>query len=112
MVQLFFDYGEQGHISTPYQKPKKNAPATYTNDRVFTLSGPKDSKKDNLIQGTYFINNVELVAIINTGATHSFVSHEYANMLGLKLSDVSGSMVIDTPASGSVTTTYVCLKCL
>ena len=63
-----------------------------------------------MIQGTYFINNVELVAIIDTEATHSFISLECATKLELRFSDMKGSMVIDTPASGSVTTTCVCLK--
>ena len=52
-----------------------------------------------------------MVSIIDTGATHSFISRECANMLGLKLSDMNGSKIMNTPASGSVTTTYVCLRC-
>lgn len=65
-----FNYDEQGHISTQCREPKKDTTTTtYTNGRVFTLSGLEDSKKDNLIRGTYFIYNVELVAIIDTDAT-------------------------------------------
>ncbi|XP_058764171.1 uncharacterized protein LOC131637563 [Vicia villosa] len=76
-----------------------------------SLSGSEDSKKDNLIRGTCFNNKVELVAIIDIGATHSFITLECATMMGLKLSLMSGSMVINTPANGSVTTTLVCLSC-
>ena len=110
-VPTYFNCGEQGHISTQCQKPKKTATAAQTNGRVFALSGSEVPKKDNLIRGTCFINDVELVAIIDTGATHSFVSLECATRLGLNLSDMNGSMVIETPANGSVTTTRVCLKC-
>ena len=78
---------------------------------MFALSGSETPKKDNLIRGTCFSNDVELIAIIDTGATHSFVSLECATRLGLNLSDMNGSMVIETPANGSVTTTRVCLKC-
>ena len=74
------NYGEKGHISTQCQKPRKDATAQ-TNGRVFVLSGSEEPKKDNLIQGTCFINDIELVAIIDTGATHSFISHECANAL-------------------------------
>ncbi|XP_058761705.1 uncharacterized protein LOC131635110 [Vicia villosa] len=73
----------------------------------FALSGAEDSKKDNLIRGTCFINNIKLVAIIDIGATHSFISLDCATMLGLQLSSMDGSMVIDTLASCSVTITFV-----
>ncbi|XP_050876056.1 uncharacterized protein LOC127079724 [Lathyrus oleraceus] len=87
------------------QKPKKTAAtAAQINGRVFTLSGSEVPKTDNLIKGTCFINNIELIAIIDTGATHSFISLECATGLGLKLSLLVGSMVIDTPTNGSVTT--------
>ncbi|XP_050918611.1 uncharacterized protein LOC127136049 [Lathyrus oleraceus] len=52
-----------------------------------------------------------LIAIIDTGATHSFISLDFAKRLNLELSVMRGSMVIDTPAMGSVTTSSVCLKC-
>ncbi|XP_058741280.1 uncharacterized protein LOC131613648 [Vicia villosa] len=106
----YFHYGEQGHNNTQCQKPKKEVTAQ-TNSIKFALSGTEDSKKDNLIRGTCFINDVEIVAIIDTGSTHSFISLECDTKLELKLSDMNGSMIIDIPASGSVTTTYVCRKC-
>ena len=49
--------------------------------------------------------------LIDTSVTHSNISREYANMLGLKLSNMNGIIVIDTPASGSITTTFVCSRC-
>ena len=78
---------------------------------MFSLSGAEASKGDNLIRGTCFINDVELVAIIDTGATHSFISLECATRIGLIVSSLGGGMVIDTPANGSVTTSVVCRGC-
>jgi hypothetical protein len=52
-----------------------------------------------------------LIAIIDTGATHSFISMDCAKRLNLELFVMCGRMVIDTPAMGSVTTSSVCLKC-
>lgn len=77
---------------------------------MFSLSGSEVPKKDNLIRGTCFIHNVELITIINTGSTHSFIPLECATRLGLKLYFMNGSMIIDTSANGSVTTTLVCLS--
>lgn len=64
-----------------------------------------------LIRGTCFINNIPLIAIIDTCATHSFISLDCAKRLGFKLSSIVGNMVIDTPTNGSVTTSLVYLKC-
>ncbi|XP_050918750.1 uncharacterized protein LOC127136203 [Lathyrus oleraceus] len=43
-------------------------------------------------------------------ATYSFVSLDYAERLGLRLSFMAGSMIIDTQALGLVITSWVCLN--
>ncbi|XP_050916762.1 uncharacterized protein LOC127131922, partial [Lathyrus oleraceus] len=102
-----YNCGEKGHISTKCDKPKKEQ----AKGKVFALSGAEATTDDRLIQGTCFINGTPLTAIIDTGATHSFISLDCAKRLNLILSDMRRSMVIDTPAMGSVSTTYVCLNC-
>lgn len=58
-----------------------------------------------------FINGIQFIAIIDTGATHSFVSLDFVEKLALKLSLMVESMVIDTPYNSSMTTSWVCLNC-
>lgn len=41
---------------------------------MFNLSGLEVPNINKLIKGTCFINNVELIAIIDIGVTHSFIS--------------------------------------
>ena len=62
-----YNCGEQGHISTKCTKPKKER------GKVFALSGAETSADERLIRGTCFILNVPLIAIVDTGATHSFI---------------------------------------
>lgn len=78
---------------------------------MFALKGTQTSSDDRLIRGIYYTNNTPLIAIINTGATHYFIVDDYVKRLGLVLYSMSGEMVIETPAKGSVTTTSVCLNC-
>ena len=52
-----------------------------------------------------------MIAIIDTGVTHSFISLDCFKRLNIELSNMNGIMVIDTPAMGSMTTSYVCLNC-
>ncbi|XP_058769023.1 uncharacterized protein LOC131642874 [Vicia villosa] len=62
-------------------------------------------------QGTCYIHDTPLIAIIDTGATHSFISAECVKRLGIMPSTLGRGMVIDTPSMGSVTTSLVCLNC-
>ncbi|XP_058782496.1 uncharacterized protein LOC131656981, partial [Vicia villosa] len=102
-----FNCGEEGHISPKCPKPRKNQ----AGGKVFALSGSETTPDDRLIKGTCFIHGTPLIAIIDTGATHSFISLDCAKRLNLEISDIHGSMIIDTPASGSVTTSFACLNC-
>jgi len=50
-----------------------------------------------------FINSTPLIAIIDIGATHSFIASSCVECLGLVLTLVLRGMVIHTPANGLVT---------
>lgn len=68
------------------------------------MTGLETTGSNKLIQGTCFINGTSLIAIMDTSATYLFVSLDCVERLCLKMSVMVGSMVIDTPANGSVTT--------
>src|ERR1043165_8554464 len=102
-----YNCGEEGHARPQCTKPKKEQ----AGGKVFALSGSETKPNDRLIKGTCFINGIPLIAIIDTGATHSFIALDCAKRLNLDISNMDGSMVIDTPASGSMTTSYVCRNC-
>lgn len=57
-----------------------------------------------------FINNTPLITIIDMYMTHSFIFVECVSRLKLDASTMNGNMIIDTLASGSVTTSLVCLN--
>lgn len=75
------------------------------------MSGADVSKSDNFIRGTCFTHNVVIIEMIDTGGTHSFIYIEFVNKMKLEVSSMNGSIVIDTPANGLVTTTLVYLTC-
>ena len=100
-----FNCGEEGHIGSKCTKPKKDP----KKGKVFALAGT--AVEDNLIQGTCFINSTPLMTIIDTGATHCFIAAKCVERLNLKLSVMSGEMVVELPAMGSISTTLACLSC-
>lgn len=64
-----------------------------------------------MIRGTCYINSISSIVIIDTSATYSLISFDCAKRLGLYLSSMVGSMIVDTPALGLVTTSLVCSNC-
>lgn len=75
------------------------------------MSGTETSSAHCFIRGTCFINGILLIVIINTSGMHLFVSLDYAEKLGLKLSSMDRSMIVDTPILGPILTLWVCLNC-
>src|ERR1043165_9364749 len=102
-----YNCGEEGHTRPQCTKPKKEQ----AGGKVFALSRSETKPDDRLIKGTCFINGIPLIAIIDTRATHSYIALDFAKRLNLDISNMDGSMIIDTPASGLVTTSYVCRNC-
>ncbi|GAU41957.1 hypothetical protein TSUD_135710 [Trifolium subterraneum] len=100
-----FNCGEEGHKSPECKKPKK------VTGKVFALNGEGADQVDNLIRGTCFIHDTPLIAIIDTGATHSFISMDCMKRLNIPVYEMSGCMNIETPASGLVITRLVCRNC-
>ncbi|GAU45204.1 hypothetical protein TSUD_139090 [Trifolium subterraneum] len=94
----FFNCGEEGHKSPECKKPKK------VTGKVFALNGEGADQVDNLIRGTCFIHDTPLIAIIDTEATHSFISMDCMKRLNIPVYEMSGCMNIETPANGSVIT--------
>ncbi|XP_039686486.1 uncharacterized protein [Medicago truncatula] len=94
----------ESHISTKCTKLKKAA------WRVFALNAEEVEQPDNLIRDMYFINSTPLFGIVDTGATHSFISLSYVERLNLVLTLFFKGMVIDTLANGLMTTSLVCAK--
>ncbi|XP_050875621.1 uncharacterized protein LOC127079257 [Lathyrus oleraceus] len=85
-VLTCYNCGEPGHISTTFQKSKKSQ-----------LEG-------RLIRGTCYIHDIPMIAIIGTGATHSFISANCVRKMGLVLSTLNDGLVVDTLANSAVTT--------
>lgn len=88
----FYNCGQHGHISTQCEKPKKAQPG----GKAFALSGSEPISSDRLIRGTCFINGISLIAIIDMGVTHLFISIASVKRLNLDVYDMNGNMVIDT----------------
>ena len=115
-----FNCGQKGHIQRDCPHPKKEQNGGGLNGqtgqpkatgRVFTLNGAEASKSKDLIQGKCFINGILLLVLFDSSATHSFISCLCVGKLKLSVSSLNKDMVVETPTSGFVLTSDVCLDC-
>ncbi|XP_020240665.1 uncharacterized protein LOC109819365 [Cajanus cajan] len=111
-----FKCQEKGHRARDCPKNKTtevggSASKPRATGRVFALSGAEASQSKDLIQGMCFINGTPLIVLYDSGATHSFISHACVSKLKLPVSSLSFELIVETPTSGSVSTSDVCLKC-
>ena len=82
-----------------------------TTERVFTMNGPEAVQSEDLIQGKGIINGHLVNVLYDSGATHSFISHECVKHLKLPVSLLPYDLTMSTPTNVPVTTSFACTNC-
>ena len=116
-----FNCRQKRHFQRDCPDPKREQNGGGLNDqtghpkatkRVFTLNSAEASKSKDLIQGKCFINGIPLLVLFDSGATHSFISYTCVGKLKLYMSSLNKNLIVETPTSGFVLTSNVCLSSL
>nr|XP_025670309.1 uncharacterized protein LOC112770105 [Arachis hypogaea] len=82
-----FKCGLPGHITRDCTRGRnQNAGQSQHQGRVFAVNAKDASKADPLMRGICLIGDKTLVALYDTGASHSFISFAKVEELGLKVS--------------------------
>ncbi|XP_072071853.1 uncharacterized protein [Arachis hypogaea] len=93
-----FICGFSGHIARDYTRGRnQNAGQSQHQGRVFAVNAKDASKADPLMKGICLIGDKSLVALYDTGASHSFISFAKVEKLGLKVSELPFDMHVHTP---------------
>ncbi|XP_052172232.1 uncharacterized protein LOC127788161 [Diospyros lotus] len=112
-----YNYGQPGHISRDCLKRQKMEPPSGSAqnvhpDRVYNLTCEDAEADPAVIEGTLFFSNTPVHALIDPGATHSFVSHASVEGLKLEPRELGYQMVIATPMGSTLRTTVGCRGCI
>jgi len=80
--------------------------------RVFALTTTEATQSGNLMQHTCLLFGDKVVVFFfYSGVSHSFVSNECVRRLELVLRELGCELIVVTPTSGEVSTTYMCVGC-
>ncbi|XP_016185101.1 uncharacterized protein LOC107626715 [Arachis ipaensis] len=93
-----FKCGLPGHIAKDCPRGRnQNAGQSQHQGRVFAVNANDASKADPLMRGICLIGDKSLVALYDTGASHSFISFVKVEKLGLKVSELPFDLHVYTP---------------
>ncbi|KAL4329720.1 hypothetical protein AHAS_Ahas13G0328300 [Arachis hypogaea] len=93
-----FNCGLPGHIAKDCPRGRnQNAGQNQHQGRVFAVNAKDASKADPLMRAICLVGNKSLVALYDTGASHSFISFAKVEELGLKVSELPFDLHVHTP---------------
>jgi len=75
------------------------------------MNGTKVVRSEDLIQGKCILNGHLVNVLYDSGATHSFISHECVKHVKLHVSLLPYDLILSTPTNVSVTTSLTCTNC-
>ncbi|XP_016206701.1 uncharacterized protein LOC107647091 [Arachis ipaensis] len=93
-----------GHIARDCTRGRnQNAGQSQHQGRVFAVNAKDASKADPLIRGICLIGDKTLIALYDTGASHSFILFAKVEELGLKVSELPFDLHVHTPHQTVIT---------
>ena len=102
-----------GHRASDYKKPHKvpEKNKIIYKERVFALTKEEAHEAPTVVIGTLLINGSYSKILFNSGVTHSFISHIFANSLGYHCWEpVDDEFWVKTPMGADVRITHKILS--
>ena len=80
--------------------------------RVFAITSTEATRSGYLILDHCLLFCNSVLVLFDSGASHSFISHDCVEKLGLSTRDLGCELIVSTPASRQVSTNLAYVRCL
>ncbi|KAG8485970.1 hypothetical protein CXB51_019321 [Gossypium anomalum] len=87
-------------------RPEGRAPA-----RTYALKAREDASSPDVITGTFSLYNVNVIALIDPGSTHSYVCMKLVSSMNIPVENTEFMIRVSNPLGKCVTVDKVCKKC-
>ena len=88
-------------------QPRNNSAKSYGRVHANHVDFNEAQDQPATVMGTLLVNSVPAFVLFDTGASHSFMSEDFAFMHGIKSEDMNTSLLVHTPA-GQCRTSMIC----
>ena len=82
------------------------------NGRVFAITHQDVEAANHVVEGTLLISNLEASTLLDSGSTHSFISHTFAAKIGNSPSTLTNALVVSTPTGEQICTRTIFYNCM
>ncbi|KAF5801008.1 putative nucleotidyltransferase, Ribonuclease H [Helianthus annuus] len=101
---------EKGHIKSNCPKYAKKAEETKkSNARVFRMDAKEAVKDDNVLTGTFLVNNIFARVLFDSGADKSFVDQKFCQLLNMPIKTLDVKYEVEL-ADGTIETVSTVLE--
>ncbi|KAJ0943969.1 putative nucleotidyltransferase, Ribonuclease H [Helianthus annuus] len=105
-----FNCNEKGHIKSNCPKYAKKAEETKkSNARIFRLDAKEAVKDDNVLTGTFLVNNIFARVLFDSGADKSFVDQKFCQLLNMPIKTLDVKYEVEL-ADGTIETVSTILE--
>ncbi|XP_028075180.1 uncharacterized protein LOC114277480 [Camellia sinensis] len=80
--------------------------------RVYAVTASEQATGSLVVRGTFLIFNTWAKVLIDTGASHSFITKSFASLLGLENRQQQAPLTVESPVRGKVNLTRECQGCV
>jgi predicted aspartyl protease len=88
----------RGNTRGNNQPRNNNARPSYGRGQAYHVNMNEDQDQPATVMGTLPVNSVPVSVLFDSGASHSFISEEFAFMHGIKHENLHQPLVVNTPA--------------
>ncbi|XP_028075101.1 uncharacterized protein LOC114277399 [Camellia sinensis] len=79
--------------------------------RVYAVTAPEQLPGSSVVRGIFIVCNSWASVLIDTSASHSFVSVAFASTLGLEVTQLASPLRVESPVRGTVDLDQGCRDC-